>query len=381
MPPTTNKSVHNRTEPVERQAPLGAATATVCHPTPSAPPDMYHNDMEKSPKLVVERPLGHPQKSPEKSPHSQPECRPLAPKSPPPPPPQNSAKNPHFYQQKNLVDNNDGRQQNAYDYLDDHHPQPPPPEFRRLLSNGETKSARSGSRASQQTNWCQVSRNASIRIVRRGRGFVRTLYAKQNGTMFKICLAELVLTVSLLGIGILCVCEAPQFCPYYSAIWCATIFLVNVVLGLVATKLDIVNMYVANLLFSIGCILLALLCATLSAINWQLIGTYKAEQKAGRQLMQPKADEAEMYREFCLVGEYDAHRIREIYTRHREYGFRECLLRAKIGFTANGMQFVLCICLGALFIASAIYCLLRICRNDRTNVRESNPTRRPMART
>ena len=56
--------------------------------------------------------------------------------------------------------------------------------------------------------------------------------------------------------------------------------------------------------------------------NWLLIGTYKQRMERGRQLMNPKADEEQMYRAFCLLGEHDAPRISYIYSHMDEYDFR-----------------------------------------------------------
>jgi hypothetical protein len=54
-----------------------------------------------------------------------------------------------------------------------------------------------------------------------------------------------------------------------------------------------------------------------------LIGTYKPPVMGrGRQLMHPKADEEQMYRAFCLLGEHDAMRISYIYSHMDEYDFR-----------------------------------------------------------
>jgi hypothetical protein len=41
----------------------------------------------------------------------------------------------------------------------------------------------------------------------------------------------------------------------------------------------------------------------------------------GRQLMNPKADEEQMYRAFCLLGEHDARRISYIYSHMDQYDF------------------------------------------------------------
>jgi hypothetical protein len=59
-----------------------------------------------------------------------------------------------------------------------------------------------------------------------------------------------------------------------------------------------------------------------SCSNWHLIGTYKPPQWArGRQLINPKADEEQMYRAFCLLGEHDAPRISYIYSHMDAYDF------------------------------------------------------------
>ena len=50
----------------------------------------------------------------------------------------------------------------------------------------------------------------------------------------------------------------------------------------------------------------------------------------GRLLMNPKTDEKQMYRAFCLLGEHDAPRISYIYLHMDKYDFRAVRFLCKI---------------------------------------------------
>uniref|UniRef100_A0A1I8BNL0 MARVEL domain-containing protein n=1 Tax=Meloidogyne hapla TaxID=6305 RepID=A0A1I8BNL0_MELHA len=226
-------------------------------------------------------------------------------------------------------------------------PPPPPPSAPFLENEYETPEYLiNENNKKRRESWRQLGRNASIRAVRAGEAISNKFNNEMNGTIFKLSLCELLFSTILLSLGILCFCKTKEYCPYYSAIWTSFIFILNSIIGLIASKTNYVDHYIAHLILSLISIVLCSVGGIISLINWQLIGTYKQNNERGRQLINPKADEEQMYRAFCLLGEHDARRISYIYSHMNEYNFRECLIGVKIGVAVNSLQFLITIVLG-----------------------------------
>uniref|UniRef100_A0A915LFS3 Tetraspanin n=1 Tax=Meloidogyne javanica TaxID=6303 RepID=A0A915LFS3_MELJA len=215
---------------------------------------------------------------------------------------------------------------------------PPPPPSAPFLENEYSTPNYLINDNNRREGWRQLGRNASIKAVKAGEAIP-----------------------ILLSLGIVCVCKTKEFCPYYSAIWTSIIFILNSLIGLITSKTNFVDHYITHLILSLISIVLTFVGGTISLINWQLIGTYKQNNERGRQLINPKADEEQMYRAFCLLGEHDSRRISYIYSHMNEYNFRECLIGVKIGIAVNSLQFLITALLGILFLVSIVLCLFRIC--------------------
>nr|CAD2197567.1 unnamed protein product [Meloidogyne enterolobii] len=238
---------------------------------------------------------------------------------------------------------------------------PPPPPSAPFLENEYSTPSYLINDNKRREGWRQIGRNASIRAVKAGEAIRNKFNNERNWAIFKLSLCELLFSTILLSLGIVCVCKTKEFCPYYSAIWTSIIFILNSFIGLITSKTNFVDHYITHLILSLISIVLTFVGGTISLINWQLIGTYKQNNERGRQLINPKADEEQMYRAFCLLGEHDSRRISYIYSHMNEYNFRECLIGVKIGIAVNSLQFLITALLGILFLVSIVLCLFRIC--------------------
>ncbi|CAK5096912.1 unnamed protein product [Meloidogyne enterolobii] len=238
---------------------------------------------------------------------------------------------------------------------------PPPPPSAPFLENEYSTPNYLINDNNRREGWRQLGRNASIKAVKAGEAIRNKFNNERNWAIFKLSLCELLFSTILLSLGIVCVCKTKEFCPYYSAIWTSIIFILNSLIGLITSKTNFVDHYITHLILSLISIVLTFVGGTISLINWQLIGTYKQNNERGRQLINPKADEEQMYRAFCLLGEHDSRRISYIYSHMNEYNFRECLIGVKIGIAVNSLQFLITALLGILFLVSIVLCLFRIC--------------------
>ena len=156
---------------------------------------------------------------------------------------------------------------------------------------------------------------------------------RENRGMFRLCLVQILLSAVILGGGIWCYNDTPAYCPYYSAIWTATIFLLNSIIGTVAAKIGSLNLYVAHLILSLISIMMCLVSAGISARNWNLVGTYQ----------HPKIDRNSA---FCLIGQHDAPRISHIFSHMDKYDFGQCLFELKVGVAVNSVQFIVSLIVG-----------------------------------
>ncbi|EFO16336.2 hypothetical protein LOAG_12171 [Loa loa] len=168
------------------------------------------------------------------------------------------------------------------------------------------------------------------RISRNENGKSRQLRRYDTNMMFKIALFEGIIAIFMLTGGIWCLYDSFAYCPYYSAIWTSSVFVVNALVGIAAAKRCIVNLFVAYLVLSLIALMLGAISATISARNWFLIGTYQ----------HPKIDRNQA---FCMIGEYDATRMRYILAQMNRYDFRQCLFQLKLGISINSIQFIIAI--------------------------------------
>jgi len=171
---------------------------------------------------------------------------------------------------------------------------------------------------------------------------------RENRGMFRLCLVQTMLSAVILAGGIWCYNDTPAYCPYYSAIWTASIFLLNAVVGTVAAKIGSLNLYVAHLILSLVSIMMCLVSAGISARNWNLVGTYQ----------HPKIDRNSA---FCLIGQHDAPRISHIFSHMDKYDFGQCLFELKVGVAVNSVQFVVSLIVAFLNLLSVFLCMKRTC--------------------
>jgi len=179
--------------------------------------------------------------------------------------------------------------------------------------------------------------------------FIDKFPRRENRGMFRLCLIEFLLAIFVFGGGIWCARENALYCPYYSAIWTGSIFLLNAIVGSVASKVGTHNLYLTHLVLSVISIILCVIGCVLSARNWMLIGT------EGHPTVKP-------YDSPCVIGFHDANRISYIFSHMDRYNFRECLWSLKAGLATNSIQFVLTAVLAILNIVSVAFCLRRTCR-------------------
>ncbi|VDM47913.1 unnamed protein product, partial [Toxocara canis] len=151
---------------------------------------------------------------------------------------------------------------------------------------------------------------------------------RENKGMFRVALVEAMLAVVILGGGIWCYTDTPAYCPYYSAIWTSTVYLLNAIVGAVAAKYGSINLYMAHLVLSLISIMMCAISGILSARNWALVGTYQ----------HPKINRNQA---FCLLGEHDAPRLSYIFSQMDQYDFKACLFELKVGVAVNSVQFVI----------------------------------------
>ncbi|VDK45908.1 unnamed protein product [Anisakis simplex] len=140
---------------------------------------------------------------------------------------------------------------------------------------------------------------------------------RENKGMFRVALVEALLAVVILAGGIWCYCDTPAYCPYYSAIWTSSVYLLNAIVGSIAAKYGSINLYMAHLVLSLISIMVCAVSGLLSARNWTLIGTYQ----------HPKINRNQA---FCLLGEHDAPRLSYIFSQMDQYDFKACLFELKI---------------------------------------------------
>jgi hypothetical protein len=171
---------------------------------------------------------------------------------------------------------------------------------------------------------------------------------KENRGMFRVCLVEILLSVVILGAGIWCYCDTPAYCPYYSAIWTASVFLLNSIVGSLAAKFGSPNLYLGHLSLSMASFILCIVSCIISWSNWELVGTYR----------HPKIDRNSA---FCLIGQHDAARISHIFSHMDKYDFGKCLFELKVGVAVNSIQFVVSVIIAFLNIISFSLCMKRAC--------------------
>ncbi|PAV73933.1 hypothetical protein WR25_07729 isoform A [Diploscapter pachys] len=171
---------------------------------------------------------------------------------------------------------------------------------------------------------------------------------RENRGMFRLCLVELMLSLVVLAGGIWCYRDTSDYCPYYSAVWTAIIYVLNAIVGSAAAKIGAPNLYMAHLVLSLISIMMCLVGGGLSARNWLLVGTYH----------HPRIDRDEA---FCLLGQHDTSRISYIFSHLDKYDFAQCLWQLKVGVAVNSIQFVVSGLLILLNFLSTLLCLKRTC--------------------
>uniref|UniRef100_A0A914RL91 MARVEL domain-containing protein n=1 Tax=Parascaris equorum TaxID=6256 RepID=A0A914RL91_PAREQ len=165
---------------------------------------------------------------------------------------------------------------------------------------------------------------------------------RENKGMYRVALVEAMLAVVILGGGIWCYSDTPDYCPYYSAIWTSVVYLMNAVVGSFAAKVGSINLYMAHLVLSLISIMMCAVSGILSARNWALVGTYQ----------HPKINRNQA---FCLLGEHDAPRLSYIFSQMDQYDFKACLFELKVGVAVNSVQFVIACIEGILLLFIAFY--------------------------
>ncbi|GMR40965.1 hypothetical protein PMAYCL1PPCAC_11160, partial [Pristionchus mayeri] len=171
---------------------------------------------------------------------------------------------------------------------------------------------------------------------------------RENRGMFRLCLVEFMLGLVIFAGGVWCLRDTADYCPFHSAIWTSSIYLINAVVGSIAAKSGNPNMYLAHLVLSLISCMMCAVSGILSARNWTLVGTYHHPQVS--------RDEA-----FCLLGEHDPSRISYIFSHMDRYDFSKCLWQLKVGVAVNSIQFVIAALEIFLNFLSAILCLKRTC--------------------
>jgi hypothetical protein len=179
--------------------------------------------------------------------------------------------------------------------------------------------------------------------------FIDKFPKRENRGMFRLCLIEFLLALFVFFGGVWCFRENALYCPYYSAIWTGMIFLLNSIVGSIASKMGTHNLYIAHLVLSVASVILCIIGCILSARNWMLIGTYRHPTVGP-------------YDSFCVIDQHDSHRISYIFSHQDKYNFRQCLWMLKAGLATNSVQFVVTAVLAILNLVSAAFCLRRTCR-------------------
>lgn len=83
--------------------------------------------------------------------------------------------------------------------------------------------------------------------------------------MFRLCVIELVLASCVLLAGVWCARANKGYCPYYSGIFTALIFLLNALVGGVAARLSTHRLYIAHLTLSIISLMVCIIGCVLAA--------------------------------------------------------------------------------------------------------------------
>ncbi|VDN58001.1 unnamed protein product [Dracunculus medinensis] len=174
---------------------------------------------------------------------------------------------------------------------------------------------------------------------------------RENKGMFRVALVQALLAGVILGGGIWCYCDTPDYCPYYSAIWTSSVYLLNAIIGSAAAKIGSINLYIFHLVLSMISITTCSISAIISARNWILVGTYQ----------HPKIDRNQA---FCLIGEHDAPRLSYIFSHMDQYDFQACLFQLKVGVAVNSVQFVIAGIEALLNVVSAFLCFKRTCTSS-----------------
>ncbi|KAL3096778.1 hypothetical protein niasHT_029662 [Heterodera trifolii] len=172
----------------------------------------------------------------------------------------------------------------------------------------------------------------------------------KNVGMFCIAFVEFCISALLLSVGLWCLLETADFCPFYSALWTAALCTVTSLVGIVAAKVGTpTHWHVANLVLSLVSIVLCIGCAIISHRNWQLTGLYKG-------IHNPISRRDRYY---CLIGEYDMDRMKHSQKQHKAY-FNECLFKVKLGVAIMTAQLIFVILLAVIFTLTAIFCVRKI---------------------
>ncbi|TKR67891.1 hypothetical protein L596_023969 [Steinernema carpocapsae] len=171
---------------------------------------------------------------------------------------------------------------------------------------------------------------------------------RENRGMFRLCLVEAMLAMVIMGGGIWCYRDTPDYCPYYSAIWTSFFYLLNSAVGSAAAKMGSMRLYLAHLVLSMISIMMCLVSGGLSARNWAYVGTY-SHPKIARE------------HAFCLLGQHDPARISYIFKHADQYDFGKCLFELKVGVAVNSVQFVVAAIEVFLNFLSVILCMKRTC--------------------
>jgi hypothetical protein len=161
--------------------------------------------------------------------------------------------------------------------------------------------------------------------------------------LFRFSLVQAFLALLLLGFGVSCTMYS-IYCRFYSVVWSPPVFLVTALVGIVASRKEDQRFYVATLVLSLVSIVLCVAGCIIAYINWTSIGDYSIYNQ-----------------EYCVLGNHSPTRISYIYRYvDPKYDYVECLSKAKIGITVNGLQFVLSIIIAMLNLVSSYFCVRKI---------------------
>ncbi|KAI6177811.1 hypothetical protein M3Y97_00948300 [Aphelenchoides bicaudatus] len=171
---------------------------------------------------------------------------------------------------------------------------------------------------------------------------------KKNRLMFYLCLIELFLAAFVFAGGIWCVSVKHTYCSFYSAIWSAIVLLINAVVGIVTSRLDRSNWYIAHLIWSILSVAVCIFGGIVSMQTWLTLGD--------KNVIQPNYG----YDNLCIIDTFNRHRI-DLAALRPKYPFESCLWALRVGLSVSVVQFCVTAVLFSMESASVVLCLYRVC--------------------